>query len=161
MALSYDKSRLGNNIRLLSKAIKSVNAVNNPKAIVPPKSENTNMMNPKKSITAVYIILVLISFCTFAKASDMLEELVSSILYLVRKCIEKSTAIPNATLNTSTVLGLKLTPKNPIVPAVNNNGIRFGIMLITIIRMDLKILAINKDIIINAMSRLINKLLIK
>ena len=141
--------------------MKSVNAVNSPKAMVPPKSEKTKMINPKKRMTAVYIILVLISFCTLATASDILAELVSSILYLVRKCMEKSTAIPNATLNTSTVLGLKFTPKNPIIPAVNNKGIRFGIMLITIIRMDLKILAISNDIIINAINKLINKLLIK
>ena len=75
--------------------------------------------------------------------------------------MEKSTAIPNATLKTSTVLGLKFTPKNPIIPAVNNNGIRFGIMLIMIIRMDLKMLAISNDIMINAMNRLINRLRIK
>ena len=79
----------------------------------------------------------------------------------MRKCIEKSTAIPNATLKTRTVLGLKFTPKYPMIPAVNNKGIRLGSMDIRIIRNDLKILAMSRDMMIKAIIKLINRLLIK
>ena len=75
--------------------------------------------------------------------------------------MEKSTAIPNATLNTNTVLGLKLTPKNPMIPAVNNKGITLGITDMRIIFHDLNILAIRSEIIIKAMTKLINKLLMR
>ena len=91
----------------------------------------------------------------------MEDEFFNSILYLVRKCMEKSTAIPNATLKTRTVLGLKFTPKYPMIPAVNNKGIKLGSMDIRIIRNDLKMLAMSSDMIINAMIKLMSKLLIK
>ena len=48
-----------------------------------------------------------------------------------------STAIPNATLKTSTVEGFRGTPAQPIMPAVITRGIRFGIREHNKIRTDL------------------------
>ena len=44
-----------------------------------------------------------------------------------------STEIPKAILNTKMVDGFNGTPKYPIIPAVNNNGNKFGTKEITII----------------------------
>ena len=59
-----------------------------------------------------------------------------------------SIAIPNATLKINTVEGLMGMPVQPMIPAVSNNGITFGIREQISIRKDL-----NKYSIHNAINR--------
>lgn len=51
----------------------------------------------------------------------------SSCLYFAKKCRLSSTEIPKAILKTSIVDGFKGIPAKPMIPAVINIGIRFGI----------------------------------
>jgi hypothetical protein len=44
---------VGSNVKLVINATRSVVDVNAPRAIVPPKSDNTNMINPAKRIIEV------------------------------------------------------------------------------------------------------------
>ena len=51
----------------------------------------------------------------------------NSCLYFAKKCKLSSTEIPKAMLKTSMVEGFKGIPAKPMIPAVINIGMRFGI----------------------------------
>ena len=62
---------------------------------------------------------------------------INSCLYFTRKWIVSSTEIPKAILKTNIVEGFIGILKNPITPAVNNNGRIFGTKEIITILYDL------------------------
>ena len=62
---------------------------------------------------------------------------INSCLYLAKKWIVSSTEIPKAILKTNIVEGFIGILKNPITPAVNNNGRIFGTKEIITILYDL------------------------
>ena len=69
-----------------------------------------------------------------------------------------STEIPNAILNTSKVDGFIGIPVNPMMPAVNNNGIKFGINDTRTIRHERNKIAIKIPINTTAIANEINRL---
>ena len=70
-----------------------------------------------------------------------------------------STEIPNAIENTNRVDGFRAIPNHPIIPAVNNNGIKFGIKETSTILQDLKRIAIKMAIARMAKSKLVKRLM--
>ena len=102
----------GSKIRLLKSATKSVNETSNPSETVPPNFEAIKIPKPKNSTTEVYIMLTPVSLIAhITDAFELLFVRISSCLYLARKCMELSTDIPKAMLNTITVLGFNDIPQ--------------------------------------------------
>ena len=139
-------------------ATRRVVEVSRPSVMVPLKSDQLKMTNPKKRTIDVYIMLAPVSRMLFEIAMGTKKLLAnSSCLYFARKWMESSTAIPNVTQNISAVLGLKGIPIYPMMPAVMANGTTLGAREIMIILKFLKSTPIMRAIMMNANRRLILK----
>ena len=75
----------GNNVRLVIIAINKIVDVKAPKTTVPPKEENVNIINPKKRINDVKIILFPVSRIVFNVDSLTFFENDNSFLYFAKK----------------------------------------------------------------------------